>query len=126
MSLLDFIERVPITKEQIIILIRLGVLRVFEDNKCAMLWEFQMYTKKSPVQVKSASMFPVQPKKVVLPDLGYSPISDAYDEIELLGFPISVSMFDMLETAFRGELQALALMSHIGKKVRDGWSISDL
>lgn len=118
LSLLDFIERVPITKEQIIILIRLGALRVFEVNKCAMLWEFQMYTKKSPVQVNSVSMFPVQPKKFVLPDLGYSPISDAYDEIELLGFPVSMSMFDMLETAFRGELQALALMSNIGKRVR--------
>ena len=118
LSLLDFIERVPITKEQVIILIRLGALRVFGDNKCAMLWEFQMYTKKTPVQVKSASMFPVQPKKFVLPDLGYSPISDAYDEIELLGFPISMSMFNMLETAFRGELQALALMSNIGKRVR--------
>lgn len=118
LSLLDFIDRVPVTKEQLIILIHLGAFRLFSENKCAMLWELQMYLKKTPVLANSANLFPVQRKKFELPVLKYSPISDAYDEIELLGFPVSINMFDMLQTSFRGELQAKDLMQNFGKKVR--------
>lgn len=118
LSLLDFIDRVPVTKEQLIILIHLGAFRLFSENKCAMLWELQMYLKKTPVLANSANLFPVQRKKFELPVLKYSPISDAYDEIEILGFPVSINMFDMLQTSFRGELQAKDLMQNFGKKVR--------
>lgn len=59
-----------------------------------------------PIYFGTLSMFPVQCKKFELPVLEYSPITDAYDEIELLGFPISISMFDLLKTNFRGEIQA--------------------
>ena len=118
LSLLDFIDRLPITKEQLLILIRLGALRVLSGNKCAMLWESHLYLKKTPVAVSSVSMFPIERKKFELPMLEYSTISDAYDEIELLGFPVSISMFDLLETPFRGEIQAKDLMQNFGKKVR--------
>ncbi|HAH25785.1 MAG TPA: DNA polymerase III subunit alpha [Prolixibacteraceae bacterium] len=118
LSLLDFIDRLPITKEQLLILIHVGAFRTFGDNKCAMLWESQLYLKKAPVQVNSASMFPIQRKKFELPVLEYSTLSDAYDEIELLGFPVTISMFDMLETSFRGEIQAKDLMQHLGERVR--------
>jgi hypothetical protein len=45
-------------------------------------------------------------------------LADAYDEIELLGFPISLSPFDMLETNFRGEIFAKNMMENVGRKVR--------
>ena len=118
LSLPDFINRVPITKEQLLILIHLGAMRVFCDNKCTMLWESHMYLNKKPVQVNSVNLFPIQQKKFELPVMEYSPISDAYKEIELLGFPVTVSMFDMLQTSFRGELRAKELMQNVGKKVR--------
>jgi DNA polymerase-3 subunit alpha len=50
--------------------------------------------------------------------LKHEPLEDAYDEIELLGFPLSMSSFDMLQTGFRGEVPANNLMRHTGKKVR--------
>ena len=103
---------------QLFILIKLGAFRTFSINKCAMFWESQLYLKKTPVQVNSLSMFPVQPKKFELPELEYSPITDAYDETELLGFPVSINMFDMLETNFRGEIQAKDLMLNLRRKVR--------
>ena len=39
-----------------------------------------------------------------LPDLVQGSLEDVYDEIELFGFPVTVSWFDMLETSFRGEI----------------------
>lgn len=41
-----------------------------------------------------------------------------YDEIELFGFPVTMSWFDMLITPFRGEVKAMELMNYKGKKVR--------
>lgn len=118
LSLEDFINRVPATKEQLIILIRLGGFRTLGENKCKCLWEAQMYLKSTPVQVNSLSIFPVQRKKFELPVLEYSKLSNAYDEIELLGYPISICMFDMLETNYRGEIRARDLLQNLGKKLR--------
>jgi DNA polymerase-3 subunit alpha len=117
-SVSEFIDRVPIGREQLIILIRLGAFRTLEENKCSLLWESQLYLKKAPVQVQSASMFPVQQRTFEMPVLEYSPIEDAYDEIELLGFPVSISLFDMLQSGFRGEIQAVDLLRCLGRKVR--------
>lgn len=54
----------------------------------------------------------------VLPELEYNPLEDAYDEIELLGFPVSMRWFDLLITPFRGELMARDLNNNVGKTVR--------
>ena len=64
------------------------------------------------------SLFEMKPKKFVLPDLEQSRLEDAYDEIELLGFPVTMSRFDLLQTGFRGEIMARDMMKHLGKKVR--------
>ena len=117
-SLQDFIDRLPVTREQLILLIRLGAFRRFGNSKCNSLWEAQIYLKSTPADANSVSMFPVQRKKFELPVLEYSPVSDAYDEIELLGYPVSTCMFDLLETSFRGEIQAKDLMHCLGRKVR--------
>ena len=53
-----------------------------------------------------------------LPDLVQGKTEDVYDEIELFGFPVTMSWFDMLETSFRGEVQARELIKYTGKKVR--------
>jgi hypothetical protein len=63
-------------------------------------------------------LFREKTREFTLPQLEQTPIEDAYDEIELLGFPVSLSSFDMLETTFRGEVRATELMKYVGKKIR--------
>ena len=53
-----------------------------------------------------------------MPVLDHSNVDDAFDEIELLGFPVTMSYFDLLQTTFRGELRANEIASHIGETVR--------
>jgi DNA polymerase-3 subunit alpha len=53
-----------------------------------------------------------------MPALEHSLIDDAFDEIELLGFPVSMGYFDLLQTAFRGELAAVDLNNRIGQTIR--------
>ena len=117
-SIHEFIDRVPIGKEQLVILVRLGAFRALAENKCSLLWESQLYLKRVPVRTDSVTLFPTQHKRFEMPVLEYSPIEDAYDEIELLGFPVSMSLFDLLQTSFRGEVMTRELVTCVGKTVR--------
>lgn len=63
-------------------------------------------------------LFSSPAREFILPDLEQGKLEDAYDEIELIGFPITLSWFDMLETSFRGEIQAREMIHNVGKKVR--------
>jgi error-prone DNA polymerase len=53
-----------------------------------------------------------------MPAFKNEPIEDAYDEIELLGFPVSLSKFDMLKTEYRGDAFAKNLTANLGKTIR--------
>jgi len=169
-SLEDFIERVPASLEQVIILIRAGAFRFTGKPKTLLLWEAHMLmgkhtqvqggTKKREENGKALlpgtslgrrdhnkeqslaadhaeaysgrpeersritipavtpSLFQAQPKKFELPALEQSMLEEVYDEIELLGWPVSHSYFELLETRFRGEIMAREMMGKVGKTVR--------
>ena len=117
-SLEDFIHRIPAGNEQLIILIRLDAFRFTGKTKKQLLWEAHMLLGKNEKEPKDRPLFYEKPKEFVLPELEQSQIEDAYDEIELLGFPVSFSNYDLLETRFRGNILARDLSHYTGKKVR--------
>jgi len=117
-SLSDFIERTTITKEQLIILIRLGALRFTGISKAELLWKAHMLLNKTVPVAKTKTLFESIPREYKLPKLEQSVLGDAWDEIELLGFPVSMTVFDMLQTKFRGEITAKNMMNHVGHTVR--------
>ena len=57
-------------------------------------------------------------KKYELPILERSPFEDAFDEIELLSFPVSCTPFDLLQTKYRGDVMAKDLLKHHKKTVK--------
>lgn len=118
LSLTDFVSRVNSSKEQLVILIRLGAFRFCEKTKAELLWEAHMLINRPAPVVQTRPMFQPQERKYQLPKFEQSPLADAYDEIELLGFPITLSPFDMLETSFRGEILAKNMMKNVGRTVR--------
>lgn len=118
LSLTDFVGRINISKEQLVILIRLGAFRFSGKTKAELLWEVHMLISR-PVQVaQTRPMFLPEERKYRLPQFVQLPLTDAYDEIELLGFPITLTPFDMLETGFRGEVFAKNMMNYVGRKMR--------
>jgi DNA polymerase III alpha subunit len=113
----DFVTRVDPGLEQVILLIRAGAFRFTGKKKSVLLWEaHMMINKNKPEQIKSLFSSPV--KEFALPELEQNRIDDAYDEIELLSFPISMTWFEMLETSFCGEIMARNMIDHVGKRVR--------
>jgi DNA polymerase III alpha subunit len=114
----DFINRLQPGIEQLIVLIRCGAFRFTGKSKPALLWEAHSLLRKEKKHPVARPLFEPPSRKFSLPSLEQGTIENAYDEIELLGFPVSVSAFDMLKTHFRGEIMARDMTKHIGKKVR--------
>jgi DNA polymerase-3 subunit alpha len=116
-SLEDFLRRVEIGIEQLIILIRSGAFRFTGKPKMQMLWESHMLLSKHKKSTPHR-LFEPPPKEWSLPQMEQSIIEAAYDEIELLGFPVTLSWFDLLQTKYRGEILANDLINHVGQTVK--------
>ena len=116
LSLQDFTERVPVSVEQLNILIRVGAMRFSGKSKKELLWEAQMLLKKEPIATGPA-LFKMKSKDFKLPVLEHRPFEDAYDEIELLGFPIC-SPFEMLSGDYPDTITVDQMMAHVGQVVQ--------
>jgi DNA polymerase-3 subunit alpha len=117
-SLDNFLRRTPgIGLEQLRILIRLGSFRFTGKTKQQLLWESMLYF--SQVKAKpttTVDLFDTEPKEYPLPELKRNVLEDAFDEIELLGFPLC-NPFDLLATQDYGDTLANELSQKKGKQV---------
>lgn len=117
-SLENFILRTGVGLEQVIVLIRTGAFLFTGVGKKKLLWEAHILLNSSRYEQDSNLLFSPESRKPVLPQLSTSYLEDLYDEIELMGFPVSGSMFDLLKTDFRGDATATELPMFEGKVVR--------
>jgi DNA-directed DNA polymerase III PolC len=116
-SLEDFINRIPIGIEGVQILIFIGAFRFTGKTKNQLL----VISRLLLVNFKPGSSLKLlqEPaKEFKLPALERSRFEDAFDEIEFIGFPVSCSPFDLLQTSFRGDVMAKDLLLHHKKQVR--------
>lgn len=117
-TLSDFLNRTNSTLESILILIKTGAFRFTGKTKAKLLWEAHMLVNKAVKTVTPKSLFPVEEKEFIMPELKQTKIEDCYDEIELLGFPVTLTYFDLLQTRYRGEITAKKLKDFVGKQVK--------
>ena len=117
-DLADFVNRVPVGMEQAILLIRLDAFRFTGRSKQQLLWEVHMLLHKGEPVNTNTALFTTPARRFELPALVHNATEDAFDEIELLGFPVTMSYFELLQTDFRGELKARDLAENVGRKVR--------
>ncbi|AKQ45466.1 DNA polymerase III subunit alpha [Rufibacter radiotolerans] len=117
-TLEEFVRRSQITLEQLLILVRVQGLRFTGLDKKTLLWEAHLLLgHKVPAQ-GVALLFQAPAKTFTLPVLTHTFIEDAYDEMELLGFPVTCSYFDLLQTQERGDVPAKDLLAFLGQTVR--------
>lgn len=115
-SLDNFLRRIDAGLEQIRILIRVGAFRFTGKSKQRLLWEAMLSFSERKSRPGVTDLFDTEPKEYPLPELQRPPIEDAFDEIELLGFPLC-DPFTLLETENRGNAMAWDLMKKIGRRV---------
>ena len=115
----NFHKRTNAGLEQMVLLIRSGAFRFLKKDKKTLLWEAHilLQTRKDPVH-DGLMLFENMQAEMSLPKVETSLLEDLYDEIELLGFPVSGSMFDFAKSDYRGNVVAQNLASHANQKIR--------
>lgn len=117
-SLEDFINRIPIGIEGIQILIFIGAFRFTGKTKNQLLVIARLILVNFKPENRNGMLLQEPIKEYTLPVLERSPFEDAFDEIELLSFPVSCTPFDLLQTKYRGDVMAKDLLSHHKKTVK--------
>lgn len=121
-NLNEFLERVEISLEQTILLIRINAFRHLEVDKKKLLWEAHFILGNAKKSAPVNELFRNTREKLKLPELESGEHEQAVDEIELLGFPLS-SPFQLLSTDRQGHLPegclaAQEIDKHIGEEIQ--------
>lgn len=104
--------------EQLVVLIRSGAFRFLGVGKKELLWEAHLLLSGAKQKQEGMPLFESLAVKPVLPRLESSTLEDLYDEIELLGFVVSGSLFDLAKSTYRGDCPASELLQRDGAVVR--------
>jgi DNA-directed DNA polymerase III PolC len=117
-SLSDFLRRVDVGSEQLMLLIRIGAFRFTGMSKCALMWESTATHEAAQSHVHQHMLFEEDSVTYTLPQLSDGPYDQAFDEIELLGFPLC-SPFSLLQSRPKGTLtDAREMTRYAGRQVQ--------
>jgi DNA polymerase III alpha subunit len=119
-SLDDFLDRVAISVEQVSLLLRINAFRFTGIDKRTLLWQAHFKLNHTPNKVTQNQLFKPERKQFSLPAFSISPTEEAYDQIELLGFPLC-SPFSLLENPVS---TSEVLVDELGKYINQVVTIS--
>jgi DNA-directed DNA polymerase III PolC len=112
----DFVKRMDIGREQLDLLIRIGAFRFTGLNKYELMWEKNAVYSPAIKHNGTGFLFDSNKEAFTLPELAEGAHDQAFDEIELLGFPLS-DPFRLVDSSFRGSTVAEELMDQLGRTV---------
>ncbi|CAN5145245.1 DNA polymerase III subunit alpha [soil metagenome] len=112
----DFIDRVTIGIEQLSILIRINAFRFTGIDKYKLLWDAYFKMSGNLRRQDQLPLFKPKHKKFTLPDLRTTRAEAAFEQIELLGFPLC-SHFDLLKEAPRNDYCEKELKEHLNREI---------
>ena len=117
-SLENFVKRIPIGIETLQILIFIGAFRFTGKQKHELLIEARFLMAGNRPDNRQLTLLEEPKKEYQLPKIKRDPFEDAFDEIEILGFPVSFSPFDLLQTRYRGTVMAKDLTKFHKRQVK--------
>jgi len=115
-NLADFTNRIDIRSSQLDILIRIGAFRFAGLNKYETMWEKNSVYNSSVKVSEGLKMFSDTYEDYTLPVLVEGRYDQVFDEIELLGFPLS-SPFDLVAELPTKSILASEMSVNQGKEV---------
>ncbi len=117
-SLEDFIRRIAAGVETIQTLIFIGAFRFTGKQKNELLVEARMLLVNFRPENRGMTLIEEPVQEFRLPELKRECFEDAFDEIEIIGFPISCSPFDLLKTQYRGSVFVKDLAKYHKQQVK--------
>jgi DNA polymerase-3 subunit alpha len=116
-NLRDFLKRIPISLEQLSILIRIDAFRFTGKPKKELMWDAHFLLSKAKKTTPISTLFYEAAKEFVIPPLYAHALESAYDEIELVGFPVGISPFKLVEMNGGKQVPARRLPELVNRRV---------
>ncbi|GAB2612818.1 DNA polymerase III subunit alpha [Belliella aquatica] len=119
LGLADFVARVGISLEQVLILIRIGCFRFTGKSKQALLWEAHfILNKRKTVNTANELFKQTGFRELEVPDLEDSDVrQEIVDQIEILEFPLD-SPFHLVKDQTVSSIKARDMKQYLGKSVQ--------
>ena len=114
-SLENFIDRVVISIEQISILIRIDAFRFMGTNKHELLWKAHLMLGKTK-RIDHPKLFPPKRSKFKIPQLDTTYLENAFEQWELLGFPLC-NPFELLQEAPKSKNGHRDLQQYLNRRI---------
>lgn len=115
-SLVDFTERVPLGIEQLTILVKAGAFRFTGKSKKELTWEAHLTLGKVKKRSVAPKLFSEKSKPFEFPAFYTAPLEEAYDQIELFGYPLC-DPFLLLKRSPKGGVLAADLYEFVTQTV---------
>lgn len=112
----DFIDRVHISIEQLSVLLKINAFRFTGLDKHHLLWKVHFKLNNTRTSSNQAVLFRPPHKDFKLPEFKFNALIEAYDQMELLGFPLC-SHFDLLKNELKSSVKARDLKDYVGQEV---------
>lgn len=103
-SVEDLVDRTELKQEDVEQLIYVGAMRSLNTPKMDMIIQCRRLFNHHKKQPKKLELFSIPRKPLQLPEIERNELEDIFDELEGLGFPVSISPFDLLKTPYRGSV----------------------
>jgi DNA polymerase-3 subunit alpha len=113
----DFLNRVPISLDQLRLLVRVNGFDFTGESKSKLLWKAHLALGSDKKNKPKATLFPVERKEYHIPEFAQSDLEKAYDHIELLNFPLQFSHFDLVAEFPETKIVAADLPKYLGKYI---------
>lgn len=117
-SLSDLLDRTDLNFDDVSYAIYTGALRSISRSKGQLIIEAKRFFSHEPVKTKELQLFDLKPKEISYEIDDGDMFEDAFDEMEGLGYPVSVSPFNLLKTNYRGAVFASELFQNKDKTVK--------
>ncbi|WP_143307787.1 DNA polymerase III subunit alpha [Chitinophaga vietnamensis] len=113
----DFTERIGPGPEQMELLIRAGCFHFTGYTKKQLLWKSSLLVRsREAASAHNMQLFQQEGVSCELPELAYHPHEDAFDEIDLLGFPLA-SPFQVLQHDQKSYIPAREFVRYVGQTI---------
>lgn len=112
----DFLDRVYIGVEQTILLLKINAFRFTGVEKHKLMWQVHIKIGKSNSSEVLPKLFSPNTKRFKIPNITTNTIIEAYDQIELLGFPLC-GYFKLLEKRLPEHTKAKDFKTYVNKTI---------
>ena len=116
LDLANFVNRVHISIETLRLLIRSGAFCFSGKTKQQLLWQVHQLLGKTKKPIEVKNLFQAEIKSYKLPKLDQLDFEEAFDQMELFGFPLC-SPFLLLKEKPTAYVRANEIISYLGKYI---------